>query len=220
MTPYYADDLVTIYHGDCREVLPAIDDRSDLVLTDPPYSVTQLGRYEGDAEVAGTDDAFWVMPAMRAIARSMDVDSFMVSFYGWRLVDDFLVAWRGVGLRPVGHLIWVKRQWGLGRYVRAKHEAAYLLVRGSPRPRRVVADVFDWSREAEKLHPAQKPVAALTPVIEAIGPRLVLDPFMGSGSSVVAARVLGVRSIGIEIEERYCEIAAQRCSQEVLGLVG
>jgi adenine-specific DNA-methyltransferase len=218
VTPYYQDDLVTIYHGDCREVLPDLSDRADLVLTDPPYSITQLGRYEEPGGVAGTTDAFWVLPAMRLVARTMAADSFMVSFYGWRQADDFLVAWRACGLRPVGHLVWIKRQWGLGKYVRAKHESAYLLTRGAPKPRAVVADVFDWQREPVKEHPAQKPVGALAPVIDALCSSLVLDPFMGTGATLVAAQQVGRRAVGIEIEERYCEIAARRCSQEVLGL--
>lgn len=217
MKPYYADDLVTIYHGDCREVLPDLDVRPDLVLTDPPYLVTKIGRHDTGGIVAGMEDSFWILPAFRSIVRVMATDSFLVSFYGWRQVDDFLVAWRGCGLRPVGHLVWVKRQWGLGTFVRGKHESAYLLTKGAPKPRRVVADVFDWQRDSAKVHPTQKPVGALVPLIDALGPSFVLDPFMGSGSTLVAARSAGTRSIGIEIEERYCEIAAQRCSQETLG---
>ena len=219
MKPYYQDGSVMIYHGDCREVLPEITERPDLVLTDPPYMVSKVGRHDAvDSAVEGMDDPFWILPATQQVYRVMATDAFCVSFYGWRQADHFLFAWRAAGLKPVGHLVWVKRQWGLGSYVRSKHESAYMLVKGTPRPNKVIADVLDWQREPTKEHPTQKPVAALVPVIEAIGPRLVLDPFLGSGSTLMAARTLGVRAIGIEIDERYCEIAARRCSQEVLGL--
>lgn len=215
MKPYYDSGQLTIYHGDCREVLPNLNERPDLVLTDPPYVVSKVGRHDApDTAVEGMDDAFWILPAFRAVSRVMATDSFCVSFYGWRHADDFLFAWRACGLRPVGHLVWVKSQWGLGTFVRGKHESAYLLTKGKARPARVVADVFDWKREPIKHHPTQKPVNALVPVIEAIGPKLILDPFMGAGSTLVAAQKLGCRAIGIEIDEAHCATAASRLEQQ------
>lgn len=217
MEPYYDRDGITIYHGDCRDVLDHVE-RPDLVLTDPPYIVTKIGRHGADTEMVGADDPYWMLESFVQISRAMRRDAFCVSFYSWRHVDAMLYAWRAANLEPVGHLVWVKRQMGLGRYVRSKHESAYLLAKGTPKPDSVIPDVLDWKRETDKEHPTQKPVVALVPVISDLPSSLVLDPFMGSGSTLVAARSLGRRAIGIEIEERYCEIAANRLQQSVLPM--
>lgn len=210
--PYYQDEHVTIYHGDCREVLSEVDHRPDLVLTDPPYLVTKVGRHGSTDVIAGMEDSFWVLPAFREIYRVMTPNAFCVSFYSWRQADDFLHAWRGSGFSIMGHLVWVKRQMGLGTLTRSKHESAYLLTKGSPKPARVVPDVFDWHREPNKEHPSQKPVNALAQVAAALGGTTVLDPFMGAGSSLIAARQIGAQAVGVELDERYCEIAARRLS--------
>ncbi len=217
MTPYYEQDGIVIYHGDCREVLDYIE-RPDLVLTDPPYIVSRFGRHGAGDAMAGTDDGYWLLPSFVQTYRAMQKDAFCVSFYSWRNADDMLYAWRAARFDPVSHIVWVKSQMGLGVYTRAKHESAYLLVKGSPKPVKVIPDVIEWRRERDKVHPAQKPVDALIPIIDAFPSSLVLDPFMGAGSSLVAAKQRGRRAIGIEIEERYCEIAAKRLQQAVLPL--
>jgi DNA modification methylase len=78
--------------------------------------------------------------------------------------------------------------------------------------------VIEWEREADAFHPNQKPVAALRPLVAASAPAAgtVLDPFMGSGSTLRAAKDFGLRAIGIEIEERYCRLAARRMAQRIL----
>jgi len=214
--PYYQDKWVTIYHGDCREILPELPDRPDLVFTDPPYISSQLGRWGKLETMNGTDDYFWVLPSFREISRVMLPDSFLLSFYGWRNADIFLWTWRACGLSPVSHIIWVKNNWGLGQFTRAQHESAYLLVKGKPKPAKVISDVLKWEGERNKDIIAQKPINAVTPLLEALGGTLTLDPFLGSGTTVVACKKLNRRSIGIEIEEKYCEIAANRCRQSVM----
>lgn len=217
MTPYYQHEGITIYHADCRDVLDSVE-RPDLVLTDPPYIVTQIGRHGTDTQMVGADDPYWILESFVQISRTMQRDAFCVSFYSWRHVDAMLYAWRAANLEPSAHIVWVKRQMGLGRYLRAKHECAYLLTKGAPKPVTVIPDVLDWKRESDKEHPTQKPVASLVPIIEALPSTLVLDPFMGSGSTLIAAKYLGRKAIGIEIEERYCEIAVKRLQQSVLPL--
>jgi site-specific DNA-methyltransferase (adenine-specific) len=113
----------------------------------------------------------------------------------------------------------VKNVWGLGRFTRGQHETAYLLAKGSPpMPPRGISDVIEWERDPDAFHPNQKPVAALYPLIAAYAPPagIVLDPFMGSGSTLRAAKDFGLRAIGIEVEERYCRLAAGRMAQGIL----
>ena len=146
-------------------------------------------------------------------------DSFAVVFYGWKHADLFVGTFKALGFRPVSHLAFVKNVWGLGRFTRGQHETAYLLAKGRPKPPpRGISDVIEWERELDAVHPNQKPVAALYPLIAAYAPPggVVLDPFMGSGSTLRAAKDFGLNAIGIEIEERYCRYAALRMRQRIL----
>ena len=218
---YYHRGGITIYHGDCLEVLPTLPSESiDFVLTDPPYLVGYQGRWDSTRKViVGDEDPSWLRPAFADIYRLMKPDTLCVSFYGWPHVDSFLGIWKEIGFRPVSHLAFVKRQWGLGRFTRSGHETAFLLAKGKPRkPQTAISDVFDWQRDEITFHPNQKPVAALTSILHIYCPvdGLVLDPFMGSGSTLRAAKDLSLRAVGIEIEERYCRKAAARLAQGIL----
>lgn len=109
--------------------------------------------------------------------------------------------------------------WGLGRFTRGKHETAFLLAKGRPpRPAKGIADVIEWEREPDAFHPNQKPVHALHPLLAAFAPSgaLVLDPFLGSGSTLRAAKDMGLRAVGIEVDEHYCRRAAGRLAQDIL----
>ncbi len=219
--PYYEDDGVAIYLGDCARVLPALPAASvDFVLTDPPYLVGYTGRWDGERRaIVGDDQPAWLAPAFAEIWRVLKPDSFAVSFYGWPHADLFLGTFKALGFRPVSHLAFVKNVWGLGRFTRGQHETAYLLAKGRPpMPTRGISDVIEWEREQDAVHPNQKPVAALYPLIAAYAPPggIVLDPFMGSGSTLRAAKDFGLGAIGIEVEERYCRYAARRMRQRIL----
>jgi hypothetical protein len=113
----------------------------------------------------------------------------------------------------------VKNGIGLGHFTRSQHETAYLLAKGNPaRPRQPVSDVFPWERETFMLHPNQKPLRTISQMLEAFTAEdaVVLDPFLGSGTTLVAARNLGRRALGIEIEEHYCEVATTRLAQRMV----
>jgi site-specific DNA-methyltransferase (adenine-specific) len=221
LVPCTERDGVLIFRGDCLELLPLFPDASvDFVLTDPPYLVGYKGRWDGERRaIVGDDDASWVVPAFSEIWRVLKQDSFAVSFYGWPHADIFAGVFKAVGFRLVSHLALVKNVWGLGRFTRGQHETAFLLAKGRPSLRgEAVSDVLEWIREQETLHPNQKPLGPLRQLLSAYAPErgIVLDPFMGSGSTLRAAKDLGLKAVGIEIEERYCRLAASRLAQEVL----
>ena len=224
LSPYYQHSDVTIYQGNCLDVMPFLPANSvDLVLTDPPYLVGYEGRWDSDRrQIVGDRDPSWLEPAFANIWRLLRDDSFCISFYGWPHIDLFLGLWKKIGFRPVSHLAFVKSHWGLGRFTRGRHETAFLLAKGRPaKPTKAIPDVIDWKRDRVKLHPNQKPVAALVPLLRTFcgDGDVVLDPFMGSGSTIVGASNLGMNAIGIEIESRYCKSAVNRLSISHLPLV-
>lgn len=203
-----------LIHGDCIAALAHLDASSvDLVVTDPPYVCRFRDR--NGRSVAGDDHAAWIAPAFRAIARVMKPDTYCVSFYGWTAIEQFMAAWRGAGLAPVGHLVWHKRYASRIGHLAARHEQAFLLAKGRPpRPSTVLPDVLPWTYTGNVLHPTQKAVEVITPLIEAFSRpgAVVLDPFLGSGTTGVAAIETGRRFIGIELDERHYQTARSRIS--------
>jgi DNA modification methylase len=214
VTPYYADDYVTLYHGDCRDLLPSI--KADVVVTDPPYGISVVGSdgktggavyapnrvYAPMVGDASPLDPTWMLPLARHVI-IWGADHFVVTPPGGRL------------------LIWDKRV-GLPSNHHADAEVAWDSAGGPTRlfRHRQMGMFHDGYNDdgARREHPTQKPVAVMRWCL-GFTTGTVLDPFAGSGSTLVAAKSLGRRAIGIEIEERYCEVAATRLRQEVLGLV-
>jgi len=220
--PYFENDGVTLYYGDCREILPELQSETfDLVVTDPPYLVSYSGRWGSDwAVIEGDTDPAWVLPVYQQLWRTLKPDSLCISFYGWPSADVFFEAWNRSGFRPVSVLALIKGRWGLGYFTRAQHEQAYLLAKGQPKkPEAAISDVLIWEDIAQQFHPNQKPLGAISRLVStfSLNGATILDPFAGSGTSLVAARSLGRRAVGIEIEERYCELAALRLSQQVFA---
>ena len=214
MTPYYADDLVTIYHGDCREVMAEwMLVHADVIVTDPPYGMAyRHGARKGGVRF-GFDDQFITgddEPFDPSLILALDLPTVM---FGANHYADRLPPSRG-------WLVWDKRD-GSPSNDQSDAELAWTNVL-------TVARVFSarWSgahrtgREQQegRLHVNQKPVALMAWVLAMMPAGVVLDPFMGSGSTLVAAKELGRRSIGVEVDERHCESAATRLRQGTLGL--
>ena len=202
-----------VINGDCIKVLPKLPDRSvDFVLTDPPYFVRYRDR--AGRSVANDDNEAWLKPAFAEIYRVLKNNKFCVSFYGWNKADKFFAAWKDAGFKPVGHLIWVKSYASSQGFLRYHHEQAYLLAKGDPpKPRTLLSHVInDWQYTGNPLHPTQKPVGALLPLISTFSQRkdVVLDPFCGSGSTLLAAKLLDRRYVGIEMVEEYSKAAQNR----------
>lgn len=201
-----------IIQGDCVSVMQAMPDESvDFVLTDPPYLVNYRAR--DGRRIAGDNDPAMLARAFVQIFRVLKDNRFCVSFYGWNRVDTFMRLWKAAGFVPVAHFVWPKRYASHSRFARYQHEQAYLLAKGRPRtPALLLPDVLTWRYSGNRLHPTQKPLRALCPLITAFsaGGDIVLDPFCGSGSSALAALLLKRRYIGIEVDHAYARIARQR----------
>lgn len=203
-----------LIHGDCLDVLKTLDSGSvDAVITDPPYLVDYRGRWNSDwRQMANDDKGAWLAPLAVELFRLLPVSGFVVCFYGWGAAGEFLAAFRAAGFRPTSQLIFVKNQIGLGYHTRGRHEQAYLFAKGKARPQKVLPDVLGWTRVRKAVHPTQKPLDAIVPLVERFCPEggACLDPFMGSGTTGIACLQTGRRFIGVEIDKDYYDIACQR----------
>ena len=204
--------LNKIHLGDCCTVMKSVPSESvDFILTDPPYLVNYEDR--SGRSLAGDKEGDWLKPAFAQMYRLLKPNTLCVSFYGWSKTDLFYAAWKAAGFRVVGHITFPKRYTSTTRLMRYQHENAYLLAKGYPKqPAHVIGDVLDWTYSGNKLHPTQKPLSVLTPLIESFCPRggVVLDPFAGSASTALAARASGRQYLGMEIEPHMHEIATRR----------
>lgn len=239
MEPYYSDDSVTIYHGDALDVLDELSSDVDAVVTDPPYAsgsrleaaksssgaMLRAGRFADrpiELDQMTTTGFVWLMRAVGQAVRPMLPDGgSLVSFIDWRQWPNLVGALETCNYRVQGMVVWDKGAMGLGNGFRAQHELACHASKGVPSVyNKGVGNVLRFGREEPRHHPSPKPVELTQRLIEVVTPvgGVVLDPFMGSGTTLRAAKDLGRKAIGIEIEERYCEIAAERCAQEVLPL--
>ncbi len=235
MTPYYEDDSCTIYHGDCREILPSIE--ADLIVTSPPFNLgKQSGAYANmrDGYLSHTDsmlDVEYVAWQQESIGHMWDaVAPQGAIFYNHKPLirnGEVLLPTRllpaQVRLRQV--IIWNRRvgmNWSPGHFC-PQHEWVLLVAHPdfalASRGHSVPGDVWNLAIEhGVDGHPCPFPTSLPTTAIGATSSETVLDPFMGSGTTLRAAKDLGRKAIGIEIEERYCEIAAKRLGQEVFDL--
>lgn len=218
-TPYYQDDAVTIYHGDCREILPSIE--ADVLVTDPPYGMNFVAgagnggdgwnsrwagkRIKGDNSTAARDEVIewwgptnpalvfgtWKQPPPAGVRETLCWDKVVSTGMG-ALDIPWRPSWEEIYV--IGHGFTGSREHGVLRF-------------GLP----TLAPERKW-------HPTPKPPDLMRYLIARCPAGSILDPFMGSGTTLRAAKDLGRKAIGIELEERYCEIAAGRMGQEVLEL--
>ena len=203
MTPYYQDDAVTIYHGDCREILPTLQP-VDLVIADPPYAVKLDYMSYDDTVLLG----FGWLTACRALAPCVVVTPGYVNTFKYPTPDYVAIRFDRTAQSPAT-IAWMNKWEPIFYY-------------GKP-PGRLPWDVLltqsQSERAREKLdHPCPKPLSLYRQILAPLDSQTILDPFVGTGGTLRAAKDLGRKAIGIEIEERYCEIAAKRMAQEVLAL--
>lgn len=221
--PYYEEPGITIYHGDCREILPYLP-KVDLVLTDPPYGLGAARKNFGGngvkrhmtGLVAGKEipkrdygDAAWDdTPADQEILDLLIAQSKHQIIFGGNYFD----------LGPAKcYLVWDKLR---GETDYADCELAWTNLNKAVRIIRYKWNGFLIEKPEERTHPTQKPLEVMKWALQHAPQDVdnILDPFMGSGTTLRAAKDLGRKAIGVEIEEKYCEIAVNRLRQEVLAL--
>ena len=205
MKPYYQDDYATIYHGDCREIMPEVP-KMDLVLADPPYGIGEaagknasrtniaLARDYGDA---AWDDKRIHTDTMRIVIGA----GAKTCVWGGNYYADIFppsAAW----------LVWDKINSGDFADV----ELAWTNYGTAARLKRHLWNGMIRKDNEQRYHPTQKPVAVMLWCITLCpgNPQTILDPFAGSGTTIIAAKELQRLAIGIELDESYCEIAARR----------
>lgn len=224
MTPYYQDDLVTLYHGDCLDVAEWL--AADVLVTDPPYG-TQVANGLGVNHGGYGRRQNAARDSRHASTREG------VTCEGFTIANDLTTEARDVALKlwgsrpaavfgsprqpdPPGawcdRLVWDKKRPGMnGGPWRYRHETIYVTDGFVRVDNSAVSIIEAWPDQADHIH--AKPVGLMLRLVAAAPPGWLADPFAGSGSTLVAASQLGRAAIGVEIEERYCEIIAKRLAQ-------
>lgn len=224
MKPYYQDDLVTLYHGDCLEVTAWTE--ADVLVTDPPYGIAHATRetYGGNMNGKGA------VSEKNVIANDQDTnardtvltlwgDKPFIMFGAWKIQRpepiDSLLIWHKAGMPPGP----------TNAAFMTQHEEIY--VRGSgfrksaPPLRSVITTKEHRPTHVQEAgHPTPKPIGLMETLIDRCDQGVIAEPFAGSGATLIAARNLGKKAIGVELEERYCEQIATRLSQQAFDLAG
>jgi DNA modification methylase len=220
MEPYYQDDLVTLYHGDCREILPVLT--ADVLITDPPYGVglgtdkDMRGGSHGLAKqpYGSYEDTYgnYLEVIVPVITQSLAMTTRGAVFIGPHLQELPKADAIGGIYCPAGA---GRTSWGFKTFLPVMFYGTAPMLHKGARP-----NVIRSSAVAEKNgHPCPKPLAWMRWLVDlASHPgETIVDPFAGSGTTLRAAADLGRNAIGVELEERYCELAARRLSQMVLA---
>ena len=204
MKPFYEHGGIQIFLGDCREILPTLQ-KVDLVLTDPPYGLA-------DRWTGGTWGANPIYDEAKRWDREIPTDAVL----SLQKHAPAIIVWGG-NLYPLPtSRCWLSWRKSSQMATMADFELAWT---NFDRPSKEWT--ADRNQDGKRQHPTQKPVELMTWCLSfAPDAQTILDPFMGSGTTLVAAKLLGRRAIGIEICEKYAEIAALRLSQEVLPITG
>lgn len=240
MEPYYTDGTVTLYHGDMREVLPALGVKADCIVADPPYGETSLEWDQWPKKWADTaaeiTDSLWCFGSMRMLLTRCN------DFNAWKFSQD--IVWEknngsGFSRDRFKRVHEIATHWYRGKWADIYHNVPMVPYSGpdkssrakdsrTPHTGTIGAHTYtdNGTRLArsvlkagavryQRRHPTEKPTALLDLMIRYACPPggLVIDPFAGSGSTLDAAREIGRRAIGIEADERYIEAAAKRLSR-------
>lgn len=246
MTPYYEDGAVTIYHGAAEDVLPDVDERFDLVVTSPPYNMgistggsfprgRSYGKWSGGLLAGGygadRDARPWdeYIPWQQSILRQCwaRLEPAGAIFYNHKpRVQDGVLLHPRTFLPPElpvrQEIIWA-RPGGINAGIThfcSTYETIFVLADAGFRLKSkgvsMLGDVWRITPDVNTQHPAPFPLGLPGRIFESTYTASVLDPFAGSGTTLKAAQARGIRAVGIELDERWCEHAAKRCSQLVI----
>jgi DNA modification methylase len=213
--PYYSDDAVTLYHGDCLEIDAWLE--ADVLVTDPPYG-TQFSKANPKGGY-GRRGVGALPPEGFVIANDETTEA----------RDAVLAKW---GQRPAivfgsprlpeppgkwsDRLVWDKRRPGMnGGPWRYRHESIFVTAGFIRRNNETFSILTAWPDQTDHIH--AKPLGLMTSLVDCAPPGVIADPFAGSGSTLVAASNLGRKAIGVELEERYCELIASRLDQHAFN---
>lgn len=203
MKPYYDHGGITIYHGDCREILPSMD-AVDFIYADPPYGV---GKADWDGKYLTGWEKIAVEKSRNGVVANTGTLSICTAIHAFGdQYKDLFYAWNRNGM--------TRSSIGFMNVIVA-------VVAGSVKRGQNFCQ-FKIQDLTRKNHPSPKPIEYMRCIVQRFteSSETILDPFAGSGSTLVAAKDLSRKAIGIEIEEKYCEIAAKRLSQEVFNFGG
>jgi DNA modification methylase len=243
--PYYQDEACTLYCGDCVEIMRVMDAQSlDGIVTDPPYC--SGGSLEAQKNTGGqghrserltsgevewfaadnmtTGGLVWLVRSVLVEARrAMRPNRSAFVFTDWRMVPHLAPALESSGLRYRNMIVWDKLSSGLGMGFKPAHEIILEYTNGVTEYASLAGQNVIRSRRvsaSDRQHACQKPLDVLARIIEVGIPSggTILDPFAGSGSTLVAAKQLGRKAIGVELSELHCETIKERLRQEVLAL--
>lgn len=212
--PYYQDDFVTLYHGDAVELLPHIE--ADVMVTDPPYGYKYTSSWNGKWKgfVIPNDNSIACRDAVLETWGSKPA----IVFGSWK---------RDRPQNTINTIVWDKGSspgmgdlsmpWG------SSHEEIYILGGGFVTVGKRIGSVIRFKNSATtavqgRLHPNEKPLPLMRYLIERCPLGILVDPFAGSGSTLRAAKDLGRKSIGIELDEQWLDVIAQKCAQEVMAI--
>lgn len=199
----------TLYLGDCLEVLPLID-KVDAVITDPPYGMNFQSNYRNEKHLKIANDESAEV-AIQVINWCLQNTNHSIYAFGrWDNIYDYP--------KPKSLITWVKNNWSMGdlhhEHARQTEVAFFYAMKEHFFPKQRPTDVIEYPRTNNEFHPTEKPVGLMCKFVEWTS-GTILDPFMGSGTTGVAAIQMGRKFIGIEREQKYFDIACKRIEQAV-----
>lgn len=217
MSLYYQDEHVTLYHGDCLEEAAWLE--ADVLVTDPPYGMSYVSNMNRDRRNTKLGRVIAADKTTAARDAALDAwDGPALVFGRWNCERPAHTRARLIWDKtPCGFMGDLSLPWG------SAEEEVYVLGDGwvGKREANVLRCQMLMSADRERPdHPTPKPVPLMERLIEKCPPGIIADPFAGSGATLLAARNLGRKAIGVELEERYCEVIARRLDQQCFDFGG